>query len=304
MHAGRVDDSDAPKKTSPTAGIRKRVSDSEWERWITLFREFPGEVVKVARLMGVPRNRSRIAWHHGWPKQHRPPICELLEADKMAARAKRADLEAQGVEDPVIEETPVSSLATESQRQVMAAMVERDKTRRKVLEDSSRTRAEEGALIAVTRRNTMALGAVTAQLMRGAQELAPKLAKALQTEAISIKDGMSIMQKLSVIARLGAEAGKMAVQMERLAMGEPMGDEAATAGGKLSPQDAERWLQLAIRTMQRSRDRTAATNARGGVDEDQGRSARAKPAAEAPSGDELDDDAGGVVEVGRTDLLN
>jgi hypothetical protein len=261
--------------------------------------------------MGVPRNRGRIAWHHGWPKQGRPPISELLAADKMAARAKRAEMEAEGAEDPVVEETPTSALASESQRQVMAAMVERDKTRRKALDDSSRTRAEEGLLISVTRRNMMALGSVTAQLMRGAQALAPKLSQALQTEQLSVKDGMAVMQKLSVIARLGAEAGKMAVQMERLALGEPMGDEAAMTGGRLTPADAERWMQLAMRTLERTRERSA----RGGTDEDQGRGDRedgAGPPILAPDGtiaaaaptEGDDDDSDGVVGVGRTNLLN
>lgn len=260
-----VDEEEKPKPKrggfrSPTAGIPKRVSDLEWERWIETYRKHPGQIVKVAALMGCPRNRASIAWNKGWPKQGRPPVSELLEADKVMARKMRAEAEeaeakgeAQPGSEAVAEVVPTAAeLATPeaSTARNMALMVEREKTRRASARDAALTRAEEGKLIKRARRNATELADVTAELLEGAKALMPRLRDLMEDEAaeLTLKEGISFMQKLAVLTKLGTEASKMALQAERLAMGQPVGDEdtAGAAGGELSPEHAVKWMQLGI----------------------------------------------------------
>ena len=285
-------------KKSPTAGVRKLMTDEEWERWIEAFRKHPGETVKVAELMGCPRNRARLAWYHGWPKQGRPAITELLAADQHAARAKRAELEEVEEELP---ESTARDLVEQGPDMVMRQMLERDQRRQRAAADSAKTRAEEGAMIATARRNGIALAAVTAQLIRGANTLMARIGPNLAKEDISVKDAVSLVQKIAVITRLGTEASKMALTMERAAMGEPMGDE-VTANGRIKPEQAAAWVALGMKAIQRFQERN------GGVDEVEGRSASKAPAARSASTtrDDEDDDTDdrGLAAVGRAALPN
>jgi hypothetical protein len=246
---------------SPTAGIPKRVSDAEWERWIETYRKHPGQIVKVAALMGCPRNRASIAWNKGWPRQGRPPVSELLEADKVLARKMRAEAEEAAVRGAeVVAEPPIptaAELATPeaSTQRNMALMVEREKTRKASQRDAALTRSEEGKLIKRARRNATELADVTGELLAGAKALMPRLRKLLEDEStdLTLKEGISFMQKLAVLTKLGTEASKMALQAERLAMGHPVGDddvEGAT-GGALSPEHAAKWLQLGVGMLRR-----------------------------------------------------
>lgn len=286
---------------------------------VNAFREHPGQTTRVSELTGIKRARVVRAWHHGYELQGRPPISELLDADKVLARAKRADIVLPGA-TVVVEDEPGDLAAevvntiepddvvhTRQHRKMMAGMVERDRIRRKALEDSARTRAEEGALIAVSRRNVMALGTISAQVLRGAQQLATRMQKQLEKagkDELSLKEGMQLIQRASVVVRLGTEAGKMAVQMERLAMGQPIGEGLDTNTTKLSPDDAERWIDMTVRALERARRRRES----GGENEVPSRSAQAERPTERPSEQpaapepphRLEPDAGLARSVGRT----
>lgn len=261
---------DPRSRRGPAAGKSKKFSDGQWDSLVTAFRENPGDTRLVAEITGIKFARCVRAWHHGYPVQGRLPISEIVESDKMLARAKRAELndEEEGRSEPPPKAKFVSvppggleqtaEVVSPEHKRVMAAMLERDKQRRKALEDSARTRAEEGRLIQVSRRNVMSLGLTAARILRGAEQLATRMEGQLAKETnLPLKEAMSLVQKASVIVRLGTEAGKMAVQMERLAMGQPIGDgtDVGGAGGKLSPDDAERWIEMTMRALERSKRR-------------------------------------------------
>lgn len=308
------------KKKSPTAGIRKQMPDDEWERWIEEFRKHPGETVKVAQIMGVPRNRARIAWHHGWPRQGRPAIVDLVAVDQYAARVKRAEREEAAAPLPVpalpaaskapppkrspeppVQVTSARDLAIHGPERIMAQMLERDKRRQLVAADSAKTRAEEGMMISTARRNGIALAAVTAQLIRMANGLMPKIAEIMKVEAVSVKDAVTMVQKIAVITRLGTEASKMALQMERAAMGEPMSDDIKT-NGRLDPEQAADWVLMGMRAVERFKQRQG-----GGTDEDEGRSAQESSPRAGEDEDDEDDEQqsdAGLASVGRPELPN
>lgn len=274
------------------------MTDEEWERWIEAFRQHPAETVRVAQIMGRPRNRGRLAWYHGWPEQGRPPIAEILAADAIDARAKRA-----AIDEKEREQTPAKHLVEHGPDMVMQQMLDRDKRRQLAAADSAKTRSEEGVMIATSRRNGIALAAVTAQLIRMANQLMPKIAQQMQSENVSVKDAVTMVQKIAVITRLGTEASKMALAMERVSMGEPLSDE-INANGRLDPEQAAEWVLMGMRAVERFKQR------RGGLDEDEGGSAAADPAAlTAPGPGESPDDAGagadaGLASVGRPELPN
>lgn len=291
------------KPRSPSAGKPKRVTDAEWDRFIAAFRQFPGQTQKVSEIVGTTRNRARIAWYHGWPKQGRPAICELLEDEKVLARAERFDLEvAEDDEEELVAEVVSPGRHSEppvdeNHKRVMDGMLQRDLQRRKVLADSLKTRAEEGQLVRESRKNSVELAQATAKLLHGVVALSAHIGEKLASEkGISIKEGMTLIQKAAVITRLGNEASKMALQMERLVLGQPVGDETGEADtGKLSPKDALKWIEMTMKAVKRYETRTA-----GGGSDAAGPS---KPAA-AGAGRESDDadDSDALATVGRPAL--
>ena len=304
-----------PRKRNPAAGHPKRFTDAEWDRMVNAFREHPGDTTRVSVITGIKRLRVVRAWHHGYERQGRPAISELLEADKFAARALRAEMHDAaaaaaaphdaGIDDnddaAGIVDAPTHIVTTAEPARVMAAMVERDKVRRKALEDSARTRAEEGALIAVARRNVMQLGLISAQVLRGAQHLAERMQKQLELEQVSLKDGMQLIQRSSVVVRLGNEAAKIAIQMERLAMGQPIGDGSESTDGALKPEDAERWIEVASRALERARKRRESEGQHEvSAGTDRGDAGRGDPAAPAV-GTEPDDETGDDLDLGLAD---
>jgi hypothetical protein len=83
----------------------------------------------------------------------------------------------------------------------------------------------------------------------------------------------------------------MAVQMERLAMGQPVGDGTEMpSGGKLSPEDAERWIESTMRALERSRRRQR--------DLDDAEASSPLPAPQLPATTDAEP-GGGIVRIGR-----
>jgi hypothetical protein len=236
--------------------MNSRMTDAEWERWIAAFREHPGHTVKVAKIMGCPRNRARLAWYHGWPKQGRPPISQILEMDKSLARAHRGMRESDDAKAEPGEITD-SVRALAKHTDVADAVAERNRRRQKALEDSVKTRTQEGMLISISRGNSIALAASTANLLKGAQALSKRMEEQLRLETVPIREAMSLIKSVAIITRMNAEASKQVFEMERLVMGEPDTEVKGGAGGKLSPAEAAEWMRVAMNTVRKYEERKA-----------------------------------------------
>lgn len=271
------------------------MTDAEWARWIALFREHPGETVKVAKLMGVPRNRARIAWYHGWPKHGKPAISELLEQDKTLARAHRASaLEKEATVD--VEITPaVQELAKKSGDDVAEAITKRKQLMKKVQNDSARTRSEEGMLINVSRGNALALAGLTVNLIKGAQQLAKRLELQLRSDVIPAREAMSLIKGISNVVRMNTDASLQVIEMERRIMGEPAPD--VKAGGRFTPDEAAEHIALAVKAMEKYQRRQA-LRARNG-DRDAGSSQRLPGQTIVVHADTDDDDVEVAEPIGR-----
>jgi hypothetical protein len=299
------------KNPDPSSnGFGRRMTDAYWDEWLDIFRQHPGETVKVAGLMGVPRNKARVIWHHGYPKQGRPPMRDVIEGEKAAARDLRAELEAEaprGVQgrDARAHKTEAPAKEVEApgdaiiQNAAVGIIVERDRKRRRAQADAAKTRAQEGVLVSVSRGNAIALAAATANLLIGAQELAARMEKMLRFDDIPLREAMGLMQKISIMARMNAEAAKNAIEMERVIMGTPDGDaERHVSGGKLTPQEAAEWLQLGMKTVQKFQKREAL---RGDIQDAKASGANNRGTAIVVARDDADDteDDTDVIEVGR-----
>ena len=249
----------------PKGGGAFRMTDAEWEKWVALFREHPGETVKVAKLMGVPRNRARIAWYHGWPKHGKPAISDLIEQDKTLARAHRASAVAAKEATADVEITPVvKELAKRTESEVTEAVAERKKVMKRIQDDSIRTRSEEGMLINVSRGNALALAGLTVNLIKGARALSKRLEEQLTKDQIPAREAMSMIKSIANVVRMNTDASLQVLEMERRVMGEPAPD--VKASGRFNADEAAEHIALAFKAMEKYRARQARKELGGGRD--------------------------------------
>jgi hypothetical protein len=68
---------------------------------------------------------------------------------------------------------------------------------------------------------------------------------------------MNLVQRISVVARMNAEAAKSSIEMERLILGVPDDDKDRPQGGKLNPTEAMEWLQAGMKTIEKFQRRQA-----------------------------------------------
>lgn len=228
----------------------RNVSPEDWERWLAAFREAPGQTSVVAEQMGVGERRARRLWRDGIPKQGLPAIRTVIAREQVEARALRGDPDAADLE----------AVSGREQR-TMLEMLEREKKRARVASDAAQTRAEEGRLVQAARRNALALMLSTSGVLKGAMQLGQRIEEALAAQAagplrdFDAKAAVALVRQAAAISRFGTEAAKMAVQMERLLMGQPDGDSDLPDGARLSPEQAERWITVAARAVRMARER-------------------------------------------------
>jgi hypothetical protein len=195
---------------------RRAITRGTYDKLVIAFREVPDNRRRAARAADVHHSTATRAWLQGWPERGWPAIKGLIAADQVSARAKllavERKVEQEIAEDGARERARLQALASE------AIGIEYEKARLQAIE----TRKDEGQLAKLARLNALAALATSSRMLDGVQELAKNLREQLAGKKnISPTMAALLMQRAAAVAKTSAEAAKMALQIERIYLGEP-----------------------------------------------------------------------------------
>ncbi len=194
----------------PTSG---RVDQACWDKLLEAYREDPGNHSAAARHAGVQRRTARRAWDTGYPE--RPwgakSIRDMIRDEAELARS-RLQLEAEQ------QELAEDKAALEAER-------DRERTRQHAIQ----SREQEGKLVQATRVATMNALAAAMKSAEGLSHAMTKLGGklvelALQSDSLTDKQMSTlsnVLRRYSSTLRELAASGQIAMEMERLYLGEP-----------------------------------------------------------------------------------
>jgi hypothetical protein len=223
----------------------RRVIDlAFYESLLAAYLRLPGNASAAARDAGCDRRTAARAWSIGWPRKGFTAIKQRVEDEQRAARARllRDDQDARQAKQDA-----TRSIAEQAQL------------------DSAKSRAEEARTVRASRANALALGSATARLNRGALALAKRIEAELlrdtddagNRKTLNVRAGVALLRQVAAINRESNDASRLAVQLERLVLGEP-----DTITGhvviNMTADDARREIE-------RARDALARADARGSL---------------------------------------
>ena len=244
----------------------KSITPDSWNHIVAVFLKHDGRILASAQELGWPPARAERVFKRGYPSIGYPPVKTLIARDRFSEqeiRARRAELEALRAEDggsssaPMVQDgEPVQVLAEPEQRR-MAELLRREAEREKARQDALKTRAEEAMLIGMARKNAIALNAVTAQVLRGATELAGTIQRELEQLAanggsMTVGQKLQLVRQAAQIARFNAESAQLAVKSERQVMGGGPDEEPETSG---SLEESAAWIESSLKAIERARAR-------------------------------------------------
>lgn len=242
------------------------MTPEHWQHVLSVYAKHDGHQHAVAEELGWGRKRVQRVWNRGYPSLGFPPVQQVLARDATAAAEIRAERE-RILRDTEVQEraeqlmaaaTQKAPLSDDEQRRI-AVMVERENERARARADAVKARGEEAALISASRRNAIALNAVTAQVLRGAVALSSEIQQALEAEAqqpsLSLAQQLGLIRQAAQVARFNAEAGLQAVKSERMVLGDPIVAESADDEQADDLQDASRWIETTMRALHRAKQR-------------------------------------------------
>ena len=192
--------------------MSRRVGLVEWDLLLAAYRDDPGNHSAAARAAGVTRRTAKLAWHNGYPAHAwgRKPASQVIAEEQEIARSRLQLVEEQ-------EELEEDRAALDAER--------------------DRETARQHAILAKTQEGHLVAGARAASILglKAAVQSTPGLHKAMERlslELVKIAEGgplthkelvsfSSIMRRWSSTLRELSAAGQMAMEMERLRLGEP-----------------------------------------------------------------------------------
>jgi len=229
--------------------VSNLVGRTTYESLLDAFREIPGNVSAAARSAGVGRETARRAWLRGWTDRHLPAIKDVLREEQVLARSRRQAAVLMAAESADAGEgRPAGEAGPPATGDAAARMLAKD--------DAVATREQEGQMVKLTRANTIALMSAASRLISAGIDKARELETKLKTGAavLTPSETMRFMASLSSVTRNAAECAKMALEMERLLMGEPTAVIGIDASN-MSLEDAARTIEIANRALERARSR-------------------------------------------------
>ena len=180
-------------------------------------------------------------WEIGWNKQSRAgvikypwagPIRDVLIKERSEARAR-----AHGVE-----------------QEARAADLEK---RKKIRESAIETVESEIKGVERARRNAVGLGSLVGQIIVSCVPLVERLKESMTTTAMDPKGAMSLLTRVGYITRQSNEATRLAIELERLRVGDPnevLKDHEGLVGD-VTPQEAAEQLADIGRSLERAKKR-------------------------------------------------
>ena len=190
---------------------RRKITPEFYRALCDAFRQLPADPSGAARLVReatgstCDRRTAIRAWHKGWPKLELLSISELLEKEKIAARA--------------------ALVAVEAAELLTSATSDEALVREQARIDAIKARTDEGRLVRTSRSNVLALLESSEELLAGYRKLAPKVKQALENidvENIDPEKAARLLWRVAISSRAAIDAGMRTLQMERLLLGQPM----------------------------------------------------------------------------------
>lgn len=226
------------------------VSLEQYERARDAFVSEP-TIAAVAKAAGVGRDLAARLIDSGEPKLGLPSLrdaARLVAATvtKELARVEKATGEAQAAE-----------MARTLEARARAAKLARENEER-LLGDAVESRKAEVRLVRANRTSALVLAGVNADLLRVSSKLAAGLLKDVESgrlDKLSPRERMGILRTVAGVVHRTAQASQVAVNMERLLMGEPTAilgrADGSPSTGDMTVEEAEQWLGLATRAFER-----------------------------------------------------
>lgn len=157
------------------------------------FRKHGPIFAEVARETGCADNTARRMWFKGWPKRNWPPAKDVLAGEGISARAQMA---------PVVVQTEKA-----------------------IVRDAIDSRAEEAKGVRMARVNAQALMGACSNLLAGFHPVAGALKRQLEQLArgteLDIQQALAAGRQIALMTRSAVLVAQTAMEMERLALGEP-----------------------------------------------------------------------------------
>lgn len=219
---------------------RRPYTQSLYDRLVEGFREKPGNASHAARKAGCERQAAKRAWELGWPSRSwAPPIKEYLAQEQEKVRAARA-------------------IAMEEK--IRVDQEQRDKARN----DAVEAQKQEALASQSTRVNAIGLNNMVSRIIGPFLGVVQTLADEIKAgqHKFTPKEVTSFMRQFSYIVRQSAESSRLALEIERLRVGDPTDFFKADTDPELNTEDTVSHLMGISRTLQRAKgmSQEAATN--------------------------------------------
>ncbi len=221
--------SDLPKRRPPK-GSRGHTQEL-YDLFVEAFRLYPGNAAHAARFAGTDHRMAKRVWDEGWERYDKSwiPIKTYIAQERERVRAERTRLQ-------------------EEERKRKELERERSRT------DAIKTQAEEARASAQARGNAIGLASIIGKLVLGCLPLADRLRKELEdpNNTMTAKEILTIINRCSYIVKEGNMALKVAMDIERLRLGEPT----TVVGVKIddmAPEEMVVHLEAMARTLGRAK---------------------------------------------------
>jgi hypothetical protein len=219
---------------------------------IEAWRQHPGKPQEAADLAGVGHRTIKKAWREGWPEKGFGPIKEVFEREQQRARARL-----------------MSEIAARRDQ----TMAEKEKA----IEHAARARAQEGQLVDLARVSCLQALANARALVQPTKDLADRLQKQIleaagkpskDSKGLTIQTSLGLLQKVANLQGKILSNARIAMEMERLHLGEPTQTvNVITTQSEMTLDEASARIQMANRALESARRSGGLTVIDGGIDE-------------------------------------
>lgn len=223
-----------------------KITQEYFDSFVDAFRETPDNFNAVAKTTGCTWRTARKAWEKGWPRHNFPPIKEVLELERLEARADR-----KAADDARLAELREQEDVNEAQIRAQARR------------DAIAARAEEAKMVKAARRSAVSLLEASRKLADGVADLAPQVRDAIKTLVVSAKDPdidqieriAKLLWRISISTRASSQTAFQILQAERLLLGQPTDIIGVTDLDRMGPDEAMAELENAAKTLERMKKR-------------------------------------------------
>jgi hypothetical protein len=228
------------------------VDDKVYWKMVEAFRDKPGNVRHVAKMVGVDRDTARKAWREGWPRLKRVPIQVLIEREMEEEQALKRTRE----------------IAIRTETEAFAAALRGD-VRKEALDEYERT-SQYLRAASVTATSALAECHQLQKVVRGLMELAPQLvAKVVEgVDDMSPADALRALERLSLLGKqialttyAATQQGAKVVEVQRARSADLQQAVISVQATAVEPVDAHEAARLAAELAEAAQEAAAAVEA-------------------------------------------